>query len=69
MSDYYMVQPTCPNCGTLYTNSIDDMVYVNDDPEFGDSAYTCQKCGKRVKIHCHMQFDYSIEELLQELPF
>lgn len=71
MSDYYMVQPTCPACGALYTDGQMDMVYVNDDPEFGDSHYTCPKCGKWIKVHAHMEFDYSVDdkESIQEIPF
>ena len=71
MSDYYMVQPTCPNCGALYKNNIDDMVYVNDDPEFPDSHYTCPGCGKWIKVTCHMEFEYSVDNMenVPELPF
>ena len=71
MSDYYMVQPTCPNCGTLYKNDLNDMVYVKDDPKFRDSHYTCPACGKWIKVTCHMKFEYSVDnqENLPELPF
>jgi transposase-like protein len=71
MSDYYYVQPTCPNCGALYKNNIDNLVCVNDDPEFPDSHYTCHACGKWIRVTCHMEFDYSVEdkESLPELPF
>lgn len=71
MSDYYMVQPTCPACGTLYTDESDSMIYVSDDPEFGVSHYTCPSCGKWIKVTCHMEFEYSVDdkEDLPELPF
>lgn len=66
MSDYYMVQPTCPNCGEKYTNDADNLVYAKDDPEIGDTCFTCKKCGRMIAVHAHMEFDYSVAE---ELPF
>lgn len=69
MSDYYMVQPTCPNCGVRYTDDRDNLIYVKDDPEIGDSHFICKKCGKTIRVHAHMEFDYTIDEDIEELPF
>jgi hypothetical protein len=44
---------------------------VNDDDEFPDSHYTCHACGKWIRVTCHMEFDFSVEDkdALPELPF
>ena len=66
MGDYYMVQPTCPNCRERYMNSL---VYVKDDPEIGDSHFICKKCGKTIRVHAHMEFDYTVDKNIEEIPF
>lgn len=60
MSDY-MAQPTCPACGEKYTDGHLDMIYLNLDPEFGDTHFICPNCKKRIKVHAHIEMDCTVE--------
>lgn len=62
MSDYYMAQPTCPNCLEKYVDGHLDMIYLNLDPEFKDTHFICPNCKKRIRVHAHIEMDCTVDD-------